>query len=119
MNPPRDTLPQVLTWAIAAVQEKKAEQVTVLDLHDVASFTDYFLICSGTSSRQVQAITDSVEERLGQGGLLPSHVEGYALAEWVLMDYGDFIVHVFSDRARLYYDLERLWRASKRTDIGE
>ncbi|HEY4681797.1 MAG TPA: ribosome silencing factor [Candidatus Acidoferrales bacterium] len=119
MNRARDTLPPVLGWAIAAAQEKKAEKVTVLDLHGVASFTDYFLICSGTSNRQVQAISDAVEQRLGQGGWNPAQIEGRALAEWVLMDYRDFIVHIFTERARLFYDLERLWRASKRTEIAE
>ena len=109
----------MLGWAIAAAQEKKAEKVTVLDLHGVASFTDYFLICSGTGNRQVQAICDSVEEQLGQWGWNPAQIEGRALAEWVLMDYRDFIVHIFTERARLFYDLERLWRASKRTEIAE
>ncbi len=114
-----DTLPKEIDWVIAAAQEKKADKVTLLDLHGVASFTDYFLICSGTSNRQVQAICDSVEEQLGQRRWNPTHVEGRGLAEWVLMDYGDFIVHIFTERARLFYDLERLWRTAKRTDIAE
>ena len=114
-----DTLPKEIDWAIAAAQEKKAEKVTVLDLHGVASFTDYFLICSGTSNRQVQAICDSVEDRLGQQGWNPTHVEGRGPAEWILMDYGDFIVHIFTERARLFYDLERLWRTAKRAEIAE
>lgn len=96
--------------AARAAQEKKAADLVLLDLQKVASFTDYFLLCTGASARQVQAISDSVEEQLGRGGLRPAHVEGYREGEWVLLDYLDFVVHVFSPRSRAYYDLERLWR---------
>lgn len=96
--------------AALAAGDKKAEDIVVLDLRRVASFTDYFVICTGRSSRQVQAISDEVEEQLRQAGRRPMHIEGYSKAEWILLDYGDFIVHVFSQAARRFYDLERLWR---------
>jgi len=103
--------------AVAAVREKKAQDVVLLKLTEVAVFTDYFLICSGTSGRQVQAISDEVEHRLRLAGLRPAHVEGYNHAEWVLMDYVDFVVHIFSEKARTFYDLERLWRTSVRVPV--
>jgi ribosome-associated protein len=85
----------------------------VLDLRGVTSFTDFFVICHGSNQRQIQAIADEVGAQLKQQGQHPQSMEGYSLAEWILMDYGDFIVHVFSEKARAYYDLERLWRAAK------
>jgi ribosome-associated protein len=96
--------------AALAASQKKAEDIVVLDLRRVASFTDYFVICTGRSGRQVQAISDQVEEELRQAGRRPMHIEGYSNAEWILLDYGDFIVHVFNPTARRFYDLERLWR---------
>ena len=97
-----------------AAGEKKAEDVVLLDLREVASFTEFFLICNGANPKQVQAISDSVEERLRKSGKRPMHIEGYASAEWILLDYGDFIVHIFSSASRRFYDLERLWRDAKR-----
>lgn len=105
--------------AVRAAQEKKAADLVLLDLQKVASFTDYFLLCTGTSARQVQAISDSVEEQLGRDGLRPAHVEGYREGEWVLLDYLDFVVHVFSPRSRAYYDLERLWRRAAHLPVPE
>jgi ribosome-associated protein len=105
--------------AVRAASDKKATQIVILDLQDIASFTDYFVICSGKSNRQVQAITDEVTERLSKAGTRAAHVEGYQAAEWVLIDYGDFIVHVFSEDARQFYDLERLWRDASRTEIRD
>ncbi|HWP84449.1 MAG TPA: ribosome silencing factor [Terriglobia bacterium] len=102
-----------------AVQHKKAHDVVLLELTTVAGFTDYFLLCTGTSSRQVQAIADEVERRLARAGLRPAHVEGYNHAEWVLMDYVDFVVHIFSEKARSFYDLERLWRTAPRLPVEE
>jgi len=78
------------------------------------AFTDYFLVCSGTNPRQIQAIADEVEKKLGETGLRPNSIEGYRQAEWVLLDYVDFVVHVFSERARRFYDLERLWKSARR-----
>ena len=114
-----DSLRPELAWAVAAAQNKKADAVTVLDLTGIGAFTDYFLICSGESARQIQAITDEIEEQLGRRGVAPMHREGGETAEWVLLDYGDFVIHVFSQRARLFYDLERLWRAARRFDFAE
>lgn len=101
--------------AIAACQDKKAEEVTILELEkDSGAFTDYFLVCSGTNPRQIQAIADAVDERLEALGMRPAHTEGYKQAEWVLLDYVDFVVHIFSENARRYYDLERLWKTAQR-----
>jgi ribosome-associated protein len=85
----------------------------VLDLREITSLTDYFIICTGTNTRQNQAIADEIHLKVKDRGELPIHVEGYDNAEWVLLDYGDFIVHVFLERTRSYYDLERLWRHAK------
>src|SRR5436853_3058084 len=105
---------------ISACQEKRAEEITVLELEKAAgAFTDYFVVCSGTNPRQIQAIADEVEERLRKADLRPAHVEGYKKAEWVLLDYVDFVVHVFSEKARKYYDLERLWKSAKRLEPRE
>jgi ribosome-associated protein len=106
-----------LTQAVRAAQDKKADDIVVLSLSSICSFTDYFVICTGNSARQVQAIADNIEEKLGKSSLGPSHLEGYSRGEWVLMDYVDFVVHVFSPKAREFYDLERLWRSAKRLDV--
>jgi len=90
----------------------------VLDLREVTSFTDYFIICSASNPRQGHAISDEIHKQLKQTGELPVSVEGYEQADWILMDYGDFIVHVFSETARSYYDLERLWRHAKSLDLA-
>ena len=103
--------------ALRAAGDKKAAALVVLDLREVASFTDYFLIASGANARQVQAIADEVVERLKRGGSRALRVEGYRTAEWVLLDYGDFIVHVFEEKARRFYDLERLWRDAARVEL--
>jgi ribosome-associated protein len=106
--------------AIAACLDKKAEELTVLELEqDSGAFTDYFVICSGTNPRQIQAIADEVELRLKKAGLYPSHIEGYRQAEWVLLDYVDFVVHVFAEHARRYYELERLWKSAKHLAPGD
>ena len=96
--------------AARAASEKKATDILVLDISKVASFTDFFIICTGANQRQVHAIADSVEEKLRSAGQRPNHTEGYSNAEWILLDYGDFIVHVFNSTTRRFYDLERLWR---------
>lgn len=102
-----------------AAQSKKAADVTVLDLRDVTSFTDYFVICTGGNARQIQAIADEIALRLKQSGERVVGTEGYDTAEWVLLDYGDYIVHVFSEKAREYYDLERLWRHAKSVELPD
>jgi len=103
--------------ALHAASEKKALDPVVLDLREIASFTDYFVIVSGANERQVQAISDEVYETLKKSGHAAARVEGYKTAEWILLDYGDFVVHVFEQKARKFYDLERLWRESKRIDV--
>jgi len=109
-----------ISEAIAACQEKKAEELTLLELDKSSgAFTDYFVICSGTNPRQIQAISDEVELRLKRAGTYPHNIEGYKQAEWVLLDYVDFVVHVFSTSARKYYDLERLWRSAKKIEPAE
>jgi|GEM_PF-187541 len=103
--------------ALHAASDKKAHDLVVLDLRPVATFTDYFLIASGTNVRQVQAIADEITERLKREGTRAERIEGYQTAEWVLVDYGDFIVHIFEDKARRFYDLERLWREGGRVPL--
>ena len=103
--------------ALRAASDKKALDLVVLDLRPVATFTDYFLIVSGTNARQVQAIADEITERLRREGTRAERIEGYKTAEWVLVDYGDFIVHIFEDKARRFYDLERLWREGIRVPL--
>jgi ribosome-associated protein len=103
--------------AIQAAQEKKAIDVILLDLKGIASFTDNFVICSGTSTPQNQAISDEIETKLKQQGRLPTHIEGYQQAEWILMDYSDFVVHIFSPKTRDFYNLERLWREAPRMEM--
>ena len=104
--------------AINAVAEKKGIEPTALDLRGISSFTDFFLLVTGANRRQVQAITDEVVEQLKRSGSPAARVEGYQNAEWVLIDYGDFVVHVFDDKARRFYDLERLWREARRRDLS-
>jgi ribosome-associated protein len=103
--------------ALRAASDKKALDLVVLDLRPVATFTDYFLIASGTNVRQVQAIADEITERLKREGTRAERIEGYSTAEWVLVDYGDFIVHIFEEKARRFYDLERLWREGVRVPL--
>lgn len=116
----KNDLKRQVSEAISACQEKKAEEISILELEQGSgAFTDYFVVCSGTNPRQIQAISDEVEERLEKTGLRATHVEGYKQAEWVLLDYVDFVVHVFSEKARKYYDLERLWKSAKRLEPVE
>ena len=106
--------------AVRACQEKKATDITVLQLDAQASgFTDYFVLCSGANPRQVQAIADDVDQKLGVVGVHPKHIEGYTQADWALMDYVDFVVHIFSESARKFYDLERLWKSAKRLQVTD
>jgi ribosome-associated protein len=107
-------LDERIMMAIEAAGEKKATGIVVLDLREIASFTDYFVITSGNNERQVQAISDGIVETLKKAGTPALRIEGYKAAEWILVDYGDFVVHVFDEKARRFYDLERLWRESKR-----
>lgn len=103
--------------AVRAAESKKATDISVLDLREVTSFTDYFVLVSGSNQRQIQAISDAVGADLAARGERPISIEGYDHAEWILMDYGDFIVHVLSPAARKYYDLERLWRHARNVAV--
>jgi ribosome-associated protein len=109
---------EALKIAVKAVDDKKGIDIVVLDISGVATFADHFLLCSGDSARQIQAIVDEVQQKMAAGGFRPAHVEGYTNAEWVLLDYLDLVVHVFSKKARAYYDLERLWRDAKILDVA-
>jgi ribosome-associated protein len=117
-QPSAAELDERVRLALHAAGEKKAQDLVVLDLRELASFTDYFVIASGTNVRQVQAIADAVQEQLRkQLSVKPARVEGYNSAEWVLLDYGDFIFHVFEEKSRRFYDLERLWRDAARVPL--
>jgi len=112
-------LPKAVAAAIEAARDKKASGVVVLDLKKAGAFTDYFVICSAANPRQVQAIADAVEESLKAQKQRPSLVEGYARAEWILIDYFDFVVHVFSKHARDFYGLDRLWGSATRIEFPD
>jgi len=116
-EPIKAELDERILMALSAAGEKKAINSIVLDLREVASFTDYFVITSGTNERQVQAISDEVVETLKKAGTPAARVEGYKTAEWILLDYGDFVMHIFDEKARKFYDLERLWRESQRVEL--
>ncbi len=105
--------------AVRAALDKKASDVVILDLRNTPAFTDFFVLCSGQSTRQVKAIVDAVEETLRAAKIRPAHVEGYDRAEWILMDYFTFIVHVFTPQTRAFYSLERLWGDAKRIEVGD
>jgi ribosome-associated protein len=117
---PRKKMPARLTreidHAIRAAEDKKAENLVLLDLRKAAGFTDFFVICSGTNARQIRAIADGVMEALAADGTKPAHIEGYERSEWILIDYFDFIVHVFANETRLFYGLERLWGSAERVE---
>jgi ribosome-associated protein len=111
-------VPAVLRKAAQAALDKKAGDVVVLDLRKSEGITDHFLLASGGNQKQLVAIADAVMEALRKAGLRPRHLEGYPRHEWILADYGDFVVHVFTPRMRVFYDLERLWGGAQRTEIG-
>jgi ribosome-associated protein len=112
-----EELDERITRALHAAAEKKAINIVVLDLREIASFTDHFVITSGSNERQVQAIADEVVETLKKSGSPVARVEGYKTAEWILLDYGDFVFHIFAEKARTFYDLERLWREARRVEL--
>jgi ribosome-associated protein len=117
-NPSRK-FPAQVRRAIEAAQDRKAEDVVVLDLRPAEGFTDYFIIVTGQNIRQIQAIADSVKESLAESGVRPAHVEGGDKAGWMLLDYFDFIVHIFSPDTRSFYALERLWGSAKRIEVPD
>jgi len=116
----KNNLREHVALAVHACEDKKATDISILRLDKQASsFTDYFVICSGANPRQVQAIADDVDQQLSAAGVQPKHIEGYTQAEWVLMDYVDFVVHIFSETARKFYDLERLWKTASRLQLAD
>jgi len=108
-----------LLLCINASLKRKAKNLTILNLKELSSFADYFIICSGTSDRQVQAIAASIHENLKEYGIVPLGIEGESLGKWVLMDYEDVIIHVFYEPIREFYDIERLWPDAPRMDVGD
>jgi ribosome-associated protein len=104
---------QIWAAAVEAADSKQAKDIKVLDLREITTFADFFLNASGANARQIQAIADEIEIQLKELGEYPHSVEGYQNAEWVLLDYGDYLIHIFTEKARQYYDLERLWRDAK------
>src|SRR5579862_1689630 len=114
---------QQVAMAVSAVENKKGEELAILEMDkNSGAFTDYFVVCTGTNPRQIQAISDEVQKRLSEAGVRPNAVEGYTQAEWVLLDFVDFVVHIFSERARKFYDLERLWKSAAKltpADLAE
>jgi ribosome-associated protein len=110
-------LPAQIARALRAAEDKKANDLLLLDLRKAAGFTDYFLICSGGNPRQIRAIADAILEALAVDGARPAHIEGYDRSEWVLLDYFDFIVHIFAPETRAFYGLERLWGNAERIEV--
>lgn len=110
---------EMTSLAIKALEDKKGNDIRVIGIQDVSIIADYFIIASGSNRNQVQTMADNVEEVLGRAGYEPRQLEGYGTATWILMDYNDVIVHIFSEEDRLFYDLERIWRDGKSVDIDE
>lgn len=110
-------LPKQIDAAVRAADDKQAKELVVLDLRKAAGFTDYFVICSGTNLRQIRAIADAVMASLAESGVKPAYIEGYERSEWILLDYFDFIVHIFAQETRAFYSLERLWGVAERIEI--
>ena len=113
------TSKEITKLACEALADKKADDIKVIDISEVSSLADYFVIAGGMNRNQVQAMADNVEEELGKAGYPCKQVEGYQSANWILMDYGDIIVHVFDKESRLFYDIERIWRDGKIMEAGE
>ena len=117
-RPRRQPFPDQIENAVRAAEAKKANDLLVLDLRKAAAFTDFFLICSGTNARQTRAIADAILDALAMDGAKPAHVEGYDRSEWILLDYFDFIVHIFAPDTRAFYGLERLWGSAERVEVS-
>ena len=116
-SPPR--MPKAISTGLAAALDKKAGDVVIMDLRKASSFTDFFVLCTGQNMRQVKAIAETIETTLKKDGLKPSLVEGYNRAEWVLLDYFDFIFHVFTPSTREFYGLERLWGSAEKIPVTD
>ena len=116
-NTPSEKTYEHVKTVVEALKEKKGEDVRVLDIHDISSVADYFIIAAGNNERQIQTLSDNVEEKLTKEGIEPAGIEGYPQASWILLDYTDFVVHIFSKEDRLFYDLERIWKDGKEINI--
>ncbi len=114
-----DYAKEIVKLAVKALEDKKAEDIRIIDIREVSVLADYFIIASGNNANQVQAMTDNVEQELGKAGHPCRQVEGYQSASWILMDYGDIIVHAFCKEDRLFYDLERIWRDGRIMEVSE
>jgi ribosome-associated protein len=110
-------LPKQIERAVRAAEDKQAKDLVVLDLRKAAGFTDFFVICSAANTRQMRAIADSITETLASEGTKPAHIEGYDRSEWMLLDYFDFIVHIFAPETRVFYGLERLWGSAESVEV--
>ena len=110
---------EMTTLAIQALEEKKAEDIQIIDISEISAIADYFIIANGTNRSQIQALADSVEEKLGRAGVQFKQMEGYDTANWILMDFLDIVVHIFDKDNRAFYDLERLWRDGKQIPLSE
>ena len=110
---------EMVSIACKAIDDKKALDIKVIDIREVSVIADYFVITSGSNLNQVQAIVDKVEEQIGRAGFDPKQIDGSRNSIWILMDYGDLIIHVFDEENRLFYDLERIWRDGKELDVSE
>ena len=109
---------EMTTLAIQALEEKKAEDIQVIDISEISAIADYFIISNGTNRSQIQALADSVEEKLGRAGVSCRQIEGYDTANWILMDFLDIVVHIFDRDNRTFYDLERIWRDGKQVPLS-
>ena len=116
-NTPSEKTYEHVKTVVEALKEKKGEDVRVLDIHDISSVADYFIIAAGNNERQIQTLSDNVEEKLKKEGIEPAGIEGYPQASWILLDYTDFVVHIFSKEDRLFYELERIWKDGKEINI--
>ena len=105
--------------AVDALEEKKANDISIIDIEKISTIADYFIIAGGNNKNQIQAMTDEITDKLGRAGCTPKHIEGYNNANWILLDYGDIVIHIFDEENRLFYDLERIWRDGKRISKEE
>ena len=110
---------KMAAMACEALEDKKASDIKVINIEQVSSLADYFIIARGTTRKQVQAMADNVDETLGRAGYYTKQVEGYTTANWILMDYGDIVIHLFDEENRLFYDLERIWRDGKSVEVAD
>ena len=108
---------EILKTVYDALDDKKANNIVILDISEISEISDYFIICSGSNQNQVQAIADNVEEELGKKDIKGKKIEGFKCAEWILMDYSDFVIHIFSDEQREFYGLEKIWSDAKRVEV--